>query len=172
MQVEGVLERSARREDKTERLKRESVARDAVLSMYADRFGDHVGVLPRTQGRPRRSLRRRYTVDLTSQNLAFEKTDASVLGCGSSAVVYKGMLDNKPVAIKVREARMLATLAAVVQLKSCCRRRLSSSKGSPKLRARGSAYRLGVQITPRSVRALAHAGVQRHEVRAGHHDEA
>ena len=73
MQVEGVLERSARREDKTERLKRESVARDAVLSMYADRFGDHVGVLPRTQGRPRRSLRRRYTVDLTSQNLAFEK---------------------------------------------------------------------------------------------------
>ena len=40
MQVEGVLERSARREDKTERLKRESVARDAVLSMYADRFAD------------------------------------------------------------------------------------------------------------------------------------
>ena len=48
-----------------------------------------------------RSLRRRYTVDLTSQNLAFEKTDASVLGCGSSAVVYKGMLDDKPVAVKV-----------------------------------------------------------------------
>ena len=40
MQVEGVLERAARREDKTERLKRESVARDAVLSMYADRFAD------------------------------------------------------------------------------------------------------------------------------------
>jgi hypothetical protein len=91
-------------------------------------------------------------VDLTSQKLAFEKTDASVLGCGSSAVVYKGMLDNKPVAIKVRKARMPATLAAV-QLKSCCRCRLSSSKGSPKLRARGFAYRLGVQISPRSVRA-------------------
>ncbi len=38
VQVEGVLQRAARREDKTERLKRESVARDAVLSMYADRF--------------------------------------------------------------------------------------------------------------------------------------
>ena len=45
---------------------------------------------------------RRYTVDLTSQNLAFEKTDASVLGRGSSAVVYKGMLDDKPVAVKVQ----------------------------------------------------------------------
>ena len=84
---------------------------------------------------------RRYTVDLTSQNLAFEKTDASVLGCGSSAVVYKGMLDNKPVAIKVRKARMPAALAAV-QLKSCCCCRPSSSKGSPKLRARGSALRV------------------------------
>jgi hypothetical protein len=79
-------------------------------------------------------------VDLSSQNLAFEKTDASVLGRGSSAVVYKGMLDDKPVAIKVRKARMLATLAAV-QLKSCCRCRPSSSKGSPKLRARGSVLR-------------------------------
>ncbi len=93
-------------------------------------------------------------MDLTSHNLAFEKTDASVLGRGSSAVVYKGMLDDKPVAIKVRKARMPATLAAV-QLKSCCHCRLSSSKGSPKLRARGSALRarLGVQISPRSVRA-------------------
>ncbi len=86
-------------------------------------------------------------MDLTSQNLAFEKTDVSVLGCGSSAVVYKGMLDNKPVAIKVTKARMPATLAAV-QLKSCSRCRPSSSKGSPKLRARGSAYRLGVRIAP------------------------
>ena len=41
-------------------------------------------------------------MDLTSQNLAFEKTDASVLGCGSSAVVYKGMLGDKPVAVKVQ----------------------------------------------------------------------
>ncbi len=105
--------------------------------------------LPGSHARPRRSFRRRYTVDLSSQNLAFEKTDASVLGRGSSAVVYKGMLDNKPVAIKVRKARM----PAVVQLKSCCRRRLSSSKGSPKLRARGSAPPLGVQVTTRSVRA-------------------
>ncbi len=110
-----------------------------------------IPISPGSFARPRRSLRRRYTVDLTSQNLAFEKTDASVLGCGSSAVVYKGMLDNKPVAIKVRKARMPATLAAV-QLKSCCCCRLSSSKGSPKLRARGSAFRLGVQISPQSVR--------------------
>jgi hypothetical protein len=43
-QVEGVLQRAARREDKTERLKREQDARDAVLSMYADYFDDHVGV--------------------------------------------------------------------------------------------------------------------------------
>ncbi len=91
-------------------------------------------------------------MDLSSQNLAFEKTDASVLGRGSSAVVYKGMLDDKPVAIKVRKAQMPAILAAV-QLKSCCRCRPSSSKGSPKLRARGSAYRLGVQVAPRSIRA-------------------
>ncbi len=42
-------------------------------------------------------------MDLTSQNLAFEKTDASILGCGSSAVVYKGMLDDKPVAVKVQK---------------------------------------------------------------------
>jgi hypothetical protein len=33
MQVEGVLQRASRREDKTERLKREQVARDAVLSL-------------------------------------------------------------------------------------------------------------------------------------------
>ncbi len=51
MQVEGVLERSARREDKTERLKRESVARDAVLSMYADRFADVPITLARSLGR-------------------------------------------------------------------------------------------------------------------------
>ena len=80
-------------------------------------------------------------MDLTSQKLAFEKTDASVLGCGSSAVVYKGMLDDKPVAIKVRKTRMPAALA-LAQLKSCCCCRLSSSKGSPKLRARGSALRV------------------------------
>ena len=34
VQVEGVLQRAARREDKTERLKREQDARDAVLSLY------------------------------------------------------------------------------------------------------------------------------------------
>ena len=44
-QVEGVLQRAARREDKTERLKREQLARDAVLSLYANRFADPVGVL-------------------------------------------------------------------------------------------------------------------------------
>jgi hypothetical protein len=38
IQVEGVLQRAARREDKTERLKREQDARNAVLSLYADRF--------------------------------------------------------------------------------------------------------------------------------------
>ena len=52
IQVELVLQRAARREDKTERLKREQGARDAVLSLYADRFADHVGVLPRSQARP------------------------------------------------------------------------------------------------------------------------
>ncbi len=51
MQVEGVLERSARREDKTERLKRESVARDAVLSMYADRFALSLICLAHALGR-------------------------------------------------------------------------------------------------------------------------
>ena len=53
VQVEGVLQRAARREDKTERLKREQVARDAVLSLYANRFADHVGALsPRWHARP------------------------------------------------------------------------------------------------------------------------
>ncbi len=52
IQVEGVLERAARREDKTERLKREQDARNAILSLYADRFADHVGVLPGSQARP------------------------------------------------------------------------------------------------------------------------
>ena len=44
IQVEGVLERAVRREDKTERLKREQDARNAVLSLYADRFADRVGM--------------------------------------------------------------------------------------------------------------------------------
>ncbi len=44
IQVEGVLERAVRREDKTERLKREQDARNAVLSLYGDRFADHVGM--------------------------------------------------------------------------------------------------------------------------------
>ena len=44
VQVEGVLQRAARREDKTERLKREQDARDAVLSLYATVFADPVGV--------------------------------------------------------------------------------------------------------------------------------
>jgi hypothetical protein len=52
IQVEGVLQHAARREDKTQRHKREQDARDAVLSLYADRFADHVGVLPRSQARP------------------------------------------------------------------------------------------------------------------------
>ncbi len=46
-----MLQRAARREDKTERLKREQNARDAVLSLYADRFADQLGVLPRSQAR-------------------------------------------------------------------------------------------------------------------------
>ncbi len=36
MQVESMLHRAARREDKTDRAKREHDARDAVLSLYAD----------------------------------------------------------------------------------------------------------------------------------------
>ena len=36
MQVESMLYRSARREDKTDRAKRECDARDSVLSLYAD----------------------------------------------------------------------------------------------------------------------------------------
>ena len=39
-----MLERAVRREDKTERLKREQDARNAVLSLYADRFADRVGM--------------------------------------------------------------------------------------------------------------------------------
>ena len=51
IQVEGVLERAVRREDKTERLKREQDARNAVLSLYADRFPDHMG-MPGLHARP------------------------------------------------------------------------------------------------------------------------
>ena len=53
IQVEGVLQHAARREDKIQRLKREQDARDAVLSLYVDRFAHHVGALsPRAQARP------------------------------------------------------------------------------------------------------------------------
>jgi predicted Ser/Thr protein kinase len=82
-------------------------------------------------------------VDLTSQNLAFEKTDASVLGCGSSAVVYKGMLDNKPVAIKVRKARMPATLAAVEVLLSLQAFKLEGLSQAARSRVRPSIGRPG-----------------------------
>ncbi len=52
MQVEGALQRASRREDKTERLKREQDARDAVLSLYADRVADYKDVcLARALGR-------------------------------------------------------------------------------------------------------------------------
>ena len=44
-------------------------------------------------------------MDLATRNLVFDKTDASLLGCGSSATVYKGVLDGKPVAVKVWKAR-------------------------------------------------------------------
>ena len=47
----------------------------------------------------------RYTLDTVSRSLVFDKTDASLLGCGSSAIVYKGVLDDKPVAVKVWKAR-------------------------------------------------------------------
>jgi hypothetical protein len=89
-------------------------------------------------------------VDLTSRILAFEKTDASILGCGSSAVVYKGILDDKPVAIKARKAFRRAALAAV-HLKSCCRLQAFKLEGLSQA-ARSKVRPSGIQITARSVR--------------------
>ncbi len=88
---------------------------------------------------------RRYTVDLTSQNLAFEKNDASVLGRGSSAVVYKGMLEDKPVAIKAHDASSPCSSAVEVLLALQAFKLEGLSQA-----ARSRVRPLGGQISPRS----------------------
>ena len=45
--------------------------------------------------------RHRYTLDTAVTGLTYDKSDAAVLGTGTSAIVYKGMLGDLPVAVKV-----------------------------------------------------------------------
>ena len=45
--------------------------------------------------------RHRYTLDTEVTELTYDKSDAAVLGTGTSAIVYKGMLGDMPVAVKV-----------------------------------------------------------------------
>ncbi len=46
----------------------------------------------------------RYTLDASTSVLAFDDSDASLLGNGSSASVYRGKLNGQPVAVKVSAA--------------------------------------------------------------------
>jgi hypothetical protein len=47
----------------------------------------------------------RYTLDASTSVLAFDDSDASLLGTGSSASVYRGNLNGQPVAVKVSLSR-------------------------------------------------------------------
>ncbi len=47
----------------------------------------------------------RYTLDAATSVLAFDDSDASLLGTGSSASVYRGKLNGQPVAVKVSLSR-------------------------------------------------------------------
>ena len=87
--------------------------------------------------------RHRYTLDTEVTELTYDKSDAAILGTGTSAIVYKGMLGDMPVAVKV------GTMLDRCFTGACHHRRghrlsvcsASSSKGWPNLPARRSALR-------------------------------
>jgi hypothetical protein len=47
----------------------------------------------------------RYTLDAPTSVLAFDDSDASLLGTGPSASVYRGKVNGQPVAVKVSLSR-------------------------------------------------------------------